>query len=108
MKRSPRKWSIPRRALARGAAATVLLLLASRLAAVSEGVSRSSEEACRPDVFRLCLEAIPDESSIVACLNQKVPQLSPACRQVIDPKPSRKRRGSTGSDDVVKADARLT
>ena len=40
-------------------------------------------QACEPDVNRLCSEFIPDRSKIILCLNQKVRQLNPACRNVI-------------------------
>jgi hypothetical protein len=41
------------------------------------------EKACKPDVFRLCREAIPNQEKIIACLKQKKKQLSPACRRVM-------------------------
>lgn len=54
---------------------------------------QADEDACRPDVFRLCASDIPDETGIVACLNSKVASLSPQCRAVIAPAPVvRKRR----------------
>jgi hypothetical protein len=39
--------------------------------------------ACTPDVWRLCGDRVPDVNRIVACLRQKVPQLSSGCRAVI-------------------------
>lgn len=56
---------------------------------------QSDEDACRPDVFRLCMSEIPDETAIVSCLNTRLPQLSPACHAVMAPQPAappRKRR----------------
>ena len=54
---------------------------------------QADEDACRPDVFRLCASEIPDETGILACLNSKVASLSPQCRAVIAPAPVvRKRR----------------
>ncbi len=41
------------------------------------------QEACTPDVFRLCSADIPSETRIVACLNRKKAQLSVACHAVI-------------------------
>lgn len=38
--------------------------------------------ACTPDVWRLCSDQIPDVGRITACLQQKTPQLSSACRAV--------------------------
>jgi hypothetical protein len=51
------------------------------------------QAACTPDVLSLCLFEIPNEDRIVACLNRKRDQLSPACRAVIDPPPKSKNRG---------------
>lgn len=42
------------------------------------------EAACRPDVFRLCASAIPDERRIVACLERNKRKLSSACYRVFD------------------------
>jgi hypothetical protein len=44
--------------------------------------SHAQQEACKPDVFRLCGHAIPDVTNIVACLRHNRAQLSPACRTV--------------------------
>ncbi len=57
--------------------------------------SQSDQDACRPEVFRLCADAIPDETEIVACLQRRVAELNPACRQVIDPAPHPKSRAKT-------------
>ena len=62
----------------------LLLALVSPVSA-QDAHPQSDEDACRPDVFRLCAAQIPDEDAIVACLNRAVPQLSPACRAVIAP-----------------------
>lgn len=56
--------------------------------------SASDQEACTPDVFKICSSAIPNESAIVACLNAHVPQLSPPCRAVIDPPHTKRKRRS--------------
>ena len=45
--------------------------------------TQEEQDACTPDVFRLCSSAIPNESRIVACLNRNLPKLSPACRSVM-------------------------
>jgi len=37
-----------------------------------------------PDVFRLCNAFIPNPEQIIACLQQNVSTLSPACREVMD------------------------
>lgn len=41
------------------------------------------QQACTPDVFRLCSAQIPSEARIVACLNKNMAKLSPACRAVM-------------------------
>ena len=41
------------------------------------------QDACRPDVFRLCSSYIPDVGEIVACLRDNEPRLSEACHQVM-------------------------
>lgn len=47
--------------------------------------SESDQEACTPDVFRLCQDFIPDETRIVACLENHKTSLSPACSKVMFP-----------------------
>ena len=44
--------------------------------------SASDQIACTPDVYRLCSQFIPDEDDIVACLQKRKAQLSPACGAV--------------------------
>lgn len=58
--------------------------------------TQADQDACTPDVFRLCSDFIPDEPQILACLQTKHDQLSPACGRVVDPpaRPHRKRRSS--------------
>jgi hypothetical protein len=50
------------------------------------------EQACTPDVFRLCNAYIPNQSSIVRCLRAKRFQLSPACRTALYQKSTRRKR----------------
>ena len=54
--------------------------------------SQSDEDACTPDVFRLCASQIPDETAIVACLNANLVNLSPACHTVMAPPPAQARK----------------
>jgi hypothetical protein len=69
----------------RGIFATALVLGA--IVALPLGAARAESsqdrEACTPDVYAHCGEFIPDRERIVACLKQKIRQLSPACRQVM-------------------------
>src|SRR4051794_39629429 len=83
--------SRPTPALAAAAALFAALLVAQPPAALAHSGTKEEQDACTPDVFRLCSAVIPDETRIVACLNRKIAKLSPACRAVIDP-PSKNSR----------------
>ena len=48
----------------------------------------AQQEACRPDVFRLCGSDIPDVGRIVACLRGNESRLSAACHQVMFAEPT--------------------
>jgi hypothetical protein len=52
--------------------------------------------ACTPDVFRLCSSSIPSVSAIIACMEAKKSQLSPACRAAFNP-PNTKKASQTRS-----------
>lgn len=54
-------------------------------ALAQDGVSDADQEACTPDVFRLCQDYVPNEGQIVQCLQAKAKQLSPACHKVFFP-----------------------
>ena len=69
-----------------------LMIFAASAAPARAEPAAADQEACTPDVFRLCSSAIPGEDAIVACLNSKVSQLSPQCRAVIDPPRAPKKR----------------
>jgi hypothetical protein len=51
-------------------------------AALAQG-TMAEQDACRPDVFRLCGSYIPDVGQIVACLRGNEARLSEACHQVM-------------------------
>lgn len=53
--------------------------------------SADDQQACTPDVFRLCSSFIPNVSSIVNCLKTERRNLSPECRVVMD------RRANSGN-----------
>ncbi len=74
-----------------------LILFATPCAATAHGGSVEDQIACTPDVYRLCSQFIPDEDSIVACLEKRKSQLSPACHQVFSRPPEKKK--SDQSDD---------
>jgi hypothetical protein len=63
----------------------LLLCLAVSTSSVGRAQDGTADErqACEPDVNRLCSEFSPDKDKIIMCLNQKMRQLSPACRSVI-------------------------
>ena len=61
------------------------LLLAIPTGAIAQRGTQAEQDACTPDVFRLCQESIPDEGQIVACLKEKHDQLSAACEPVMFP-----------------------
>lgn len=46
----------------------------------------AQRNACKPDVFRLCAEFIPNRDTITACLQRKLSKLSPECRAVFEGK----------------------
>ena len=65
---------------------TCLLSVAASGAASAQEYRGTWEQqmACTPDVWRLCGDAVPDVSRIVACLRQNTPQLSRDCRAVFE------------------------
>jgi hypothetical protein len=46
--------------------------------------TQEDADACTPDAFRLCQQAIPDASRVTLCLVQNRRQLSPACTVVFN------------------------
>ena len=59
--------------------------------------SAEDQLACTPDVYRLCSQFIPDEDTIVSCLQRNKPQLSAGCQAVFSKPQSAK--PNTNSDD---------
>ena len=47
--------------------------------------SMQQQNACRPDVFRLCGSYIPNVGEIVACLKDNEARLSEPCHEVMFP-----------------------
>ena len=56
-------------------------------AALVQG-TMAQQDACRPNVFRLCGGDIPDVGRIIACLRGNVSRLSAACHQVMFAEPT--------------------
>jgi hypothetical protein len=68
-------------------AAALLAVLAAIALPVGSGMAANTgtpeqQEACMPDVFKLCSALIPNENRIVACLKRNEAKLSPPCRAV--------------------------
>jgi hypothetical protein len=72
--------------LARGAAVAVagalLLALASSNAHAQYRGTPEMQQACTPDVMRLCQAEIPDVGRITSCMKRNRLNLSPACGAV--------------------------
>jgi hypothetical protein len=64
-----------------GAIAFIAMIMAP-LPAIA--YTQEDADACTPDAFRLCQNAIPDASRVTLCLVQNKRQLSPACTIVFN------------------------
>jgi hypothetical protein len=69
------------KALALAAWTSAALALTTPALAEYRGTAEA-QQACTPDVFRLCSQFIPDSGQITACLARQKVNLSPACHQV--------------------------
>ena len=81
-----RKGFKPGRVISNGLKAFVLVMLSapgSGTARTEDG-SLAQRRACKPDVFRLCAEFIPNRTAITNCLQHNKPRLNPDCRAVFD------------------------
>ena len=61
-----------------------LLMLAATAANAQQG-TLTQRNACKPDVFRLCSNFIPDPTAITNCLERNRANLSQACHAVFSP-----------------------
>jgi len=68
-----------------GAALSVALSIMGQNAAFAQQGTPEQQQACQPDVMRLCGNFIPDVDRIVACLKYNEPNLNPACHDVFFP-----------------------
>ena len=81
-----------------GAPLLIVLSVFGVSGAAAQGTPEQ-QEACKPDVFRLCGNFIPNVEPIIACLKANEPNLSPACHEVMfpyvpePPKPKAKAKG---------------
>ena len=72
-------------------ALAVFLAINAPFAALAQSHSAEDEAACTPDVLALCQQYIPLRQEIIACLNAKKQELSPACFAVFSrPAPGKK------------------
>jgi hypothetical protein len=84
----PQFVEISRVKLARGAAIFVAGILISVLAGAFSSANaqyrgtQEMQQACTPDVMRLCNADIPDVGRITACMQRNRTNLSPACGAV--------------------------
>ena len=62
------------------------LTAAVTLSATARAQAVDAEQACTPDVFRLCNAYIPDRGRITACLRANRRALSAPCAGVFSPK----------------------
>jgi hypothetical protein len=65
-------------------AGAVLVSVASAVPAISAEYrgTQDQQQACTPDVMRLCADSVPDVSRIVACLRRNRSNLSAPCGAV--------------------------
>ena len=52
---------------------------ASLLAGTAHAYTPEQQQACTPDAFRLCGDAVPDVGRVTACMIRNRSQLSPGC-----------------------------
>jgi hypothetical protein len=53
---------------------------AALLPGAAQAYTPEQQQACTPDAFRLCGDAIPDVDRVTACMIRNRDQLSPPCR----------------------------
>src|SRR5712675_1936233 len=53
------------------------------------------QQACTPDVMRLCSAVVPDVAKITVCMNHNWKSVSPACRTALHPPKATTHRHAT-------------
>jgi hypothetical protein len=66
-----------------GASAAFLMVL--QAPALAQQGTQAQREACTPDAFRLCMNAMPDPQQVEACLRASGHRLSQPCYDVFYP-----------------------
>jgi hypothetical protein len=77
--------SMNQRGLGLGAVLSFALFIMGQNGAFAQQGTPEQQQACQPDVMRLCGNFIPDVDRIVACLKYNEPNLNPACHDVFFP-----------------------
>jgi hypothetical protein len=67
-----------------GAGAAFLVLLQATPASAEQG-TQAQRDACTPDAFRLCMNAMPDPHQVEMCLRASGRRLSQPCYDVFYP-----------------------
>jgi hypothetical protein len=57
-----------------------IALSLSFLSSAAYAYTPEQQQACTPDAFRLCGDAIPDVARVTACMIARKSELSPGCR----------------------------
>ena len=58
----------------------VIALCVAPLSGAAQAYTPEQQQACTPDAFRLCSDAIPDVARVTACMIARKSELSPGCR----------------------------
>jgi hypothetical protein len=66
--------------IGRACSMLAIALSLSFLSSAADAYTPEQQQACTPDAFRLCGDAIPDVDRVTACMIARRAQLSPECR----------------------------
>src|ERR1700709_2132856 len=66
--------------LCRAGLMLAMALSAPLLSSSAHAYTPEQQQACTPDAFRLCGDAIPDVDRVTVCMIRNKAQLSPGCR----------------------------
>ena len=66
--------------IGRACSMPAIALSLSFLSGAAYAYTPEQQQACTPDAFRLCGDAIPDVNRVTACMIARKAQLSPGCR----------------------------
>ncbi|UDL93611.1 MULTISPECIES: cysteine rich repeat-containing protein [Lichenihabitans] len=70
--------------------AAALAIASTTVAFADARGTKSQQDACQADVFKVCNDAVPDEKQIVECLNKNLAKLSFKCQLLIEPDPAKR------------------